>query len=167
MKKTAIAALLVAGTFAAGLTGAASIGRAEDDEGLQMPKIESAAVVKECGACHMAFQPEWLPKRSWEALMGKLEDHFGEVATVPESTRTEILAYLVAHAADAPGSPYARWMLRRLKDTEVPLRITELPSWKRAHHELSAKSFTKPKVKTASNCVACHAGAAKGWFEDD
>ena len=35
------------------------------------PKEKSSAALytKECGSCHMAYQPQFLPKRSWEKTM--------------------------------------------------------------------------------------------------
>ena len=43
--------------------------------------IKDAVVLKECGACHMAFQPQMLPKRSWGKIMSELPNHFGEDAS--------------------------------------------------------------------------------------
>ena len=41
-------------------------------------------------------------------------------------------------------------------------------AWIRAHREeVSPAAFASPKVKSKANCVACHAGAAKGMFGDD
>jgi len=125
-----------------------------------------AVLAKECGACHMVFGPEFLPARSWVALMDGLANHFGETATLDGATRQEIAGYLVAHAADAPGgnSHY----IRGLRASQTPLRITETPYWTGKHrHEVSAADFSSPNVKSKSNCVACHAGAARGLYEDD
>src|SRR4051812_22331997 len=66
-------------------------------------RIARAAWKKECGACHMAFQPELLPARSWTALMAGLDNHFGENASLDAATSQAILAYLQAHAADVGG----------------------------------------------------------------
>ena len=72
----------------------------------------AATTLKECGACHMAFPPQLLPARSWKAIMLGLSDHFGENAELAEPTRAEITAYLVAHAADAPGTANG-WLFLR------------------------------------------------------
>lgn len=47
----------------------------------RLPPIANDAVKKECGACHMAFQPQFLPQRSWRLMMGDLANHFGEDAS--------------------------------------------------------------------------------------
>ncbi len=125
-----------------------------------------AAYVKECAACHMAFPAQLLPARSWTAVMQGLASHFGENAALDAASTTAIAAYLAAHAADAPHMD--RHALRGLAANATPLRITETPAWIREHKgEVSAADFASPKVKTKSNCAACHRDAARGIFGDD
>lgn len=69
-----------------------------------LPTLSDPATLKECGACHIAFQPQLLPMRCWQAIMGHLDSHFGEDVSLPETTRGAIERYLVAHAGDAPGA---------------------------------------------------------------
>ncbi|MFL5283916.1 MAG: diheme cytochrome c [Rhodopila sp.] len=129
-----------------------------------------AAWKKECGACHMAFQPELLPARSWTALMAGLDNHFGENATLDAATSQAILAYLQAHAADVGGGygHHHNHALRGLSSSGTPLRITETPYWVREHRrEIATSAFSNPKVKSRANCVACHAGAEQGYYDDD
>ncbi len=120
----------------------------------------------ECGACHMPYPPGLLPARSWQAVMAGLADHFGEDASLDPDTAGEIADYLAAHAADAGGrSPR---VLRGLAANDVPLRITDTPWWRRAHDQVSARSFERADIKSKSNCIGCHGPAAiRGVFEDD
>ena len=37
---------------------------------------------KECGSCHMAYQPQFLPQRSWNKMMKNLDNHFDVDATL-------------------------------------------------------------------------------------
>jgi cytochrome c551/c552 len=121
-----------------------------------------ATTLKECGACHMAFPPQLLPARSWKKIMSGLSDHFGENADLAEPTRAEITAYLVAHAADAPGTANGRLFMRGVDPGAVPLRITQLPFWKAAHSEVPASEFRSAQVKSAANCLACHRSGGQG-----
>ncbi len=113
----------------------------------------------ECSACHMAFQPQFLPAASWEAMMGGLKNHFGEDASLDDQTVAAIKDYLVANAGDAGkdatdanGAPV--------------LRITQRSWFIRSHsREVSAKAMKR--AGTMSNCVACHVAAEKGVFGDD
>lgn len=124
-----------------------------------------ATTAKECGACHMAYLPQFLPARSWQALMKGLDNHFGENANLDAATRKTILDYLVSHAADAPGQDTR--FLMGLPDAATPLRISDTPYWIRRHSEIPDSIFSHPKVKSKGNCTACHQNAAQGGFEDE
>lgn len=137
---------------------------ANAEEGLSLPPIEHAATLRECGVCHLSFPPQMLPQRSWSKLMADLGNHFGEDASLPEATRTDIAAYLTGHAADVAATQHGKHFMRGIDAAETPLRITETPFWRRAHDEVSAARFTGGRVKTAAICVACHYAAAQGFF---
>lgn len=138
---------------------------ARAEEGQMVGAVNHAATLKECSACHMAFQPAFLPARSWEAVMNNLSDHFGEDASLPADVAADIKAYLMANAGDAGGR--SRWM-RRIPADQTPLRITETQGWLRAHSdEVNPAAFTSAKVKSKANCMACHRSADKGYYEDD
>jgi len=134
---------------------------------LTVPKIDNAATAKECGACHMVYPPQLLPQRSWVALLDKLDNHFGEIASLNQQTHDDIQSYLVSNAADAQGAPADSRLLRGLKDGDAPLRITELPWWIRRHGEVNFTNIKATKVKSPSNCVGCHAGAANGVYSEE
>jgi hypothetical protein len=123
--------------------------------------ITNDNVNKECGACHMAFQPLFLPARSWQAIMSDLSNHFGEDASITDpAVLKDITDYLVANAGDANGRTNG-W-LRRIPPDQTPLRITELEGWVRSHsEEVGAAAFAKAGSK--ANCLFCH----RGGFGDD
>ncbi len=118
---------------------------------------------KECGDCHMAFQPAFLPARSWEKIMNTLPDHFGEDASLPPEKVEAIRKYLMANAADRRGRGK---MLRGVGRNETPLRITELPYWVKEHREEVSPRAWK-KAGSRANCMACHRHADKGYYDDD
>jgi len=156
MKRTTLmaAALLLAAATTQGAMASA-----------RYPVIKDKMVKEECGACHMPFLPSLLPARSWEKIMDTLPDHFGEDASLPQEKVDAIKAYLMDNAADS--LKYSR-MMRGLKKKDVPLRITRLPYWIRAHKwEVPARRWKDPRVGSKSNCKACHRAAEKGWFGDD
>ncbi len=55
---------------------------------------------KECSACHMAYPANFLPARSWKALLAHLDDHFDENAELEAGDVQVIGAYLNANASD-------------------------------------------------------------------
>jgi hypothetical protein len=151
-------------TLFTGLALAALLTPAFAEGGVGLSAVKHEATKTECGACHMAFQPQFLPARSWEAIMGDLANHFSENAELDDAVRADITAYLIANAADAGGKKNR--LLRGIKDSQTPLRITEMPWWVRSHRgEVSEASFKRAGSK--ANCMACHRGADKGYFGDD
>ena len=63
--------------------------------------IQDALVLKECGACHMAFPPQMLPAKSWEKIVDGLAGHFGEDASLDAATSAHIKDYHMTNAADS------------------------------------------------------------------
>ncbi|NQV99407.1 MAG: cytochrome C, partial [Rhodospirillales bacterium] len=59
----------------------------------RVPRVTDPLVRKECGACHMAFQPAFLPAKSWDKMLGELSNHFGEDASLPADQVSAIRAY--------------------------------------------------------------------------
>lgn len=158
MKKIIVASLL-ATVLTAGTTLSA---RAELDS---VPPVKDPVVIKECGACHMVFQPAFLPAASWTKLMSDLKNHFGDNATLDPAIAKTITDYLTANAAAGgrKGAPVAA-------GAEPPLRISELAWFKAKHNKRgrsSPENLKKHNAKSMSDCKACHIGADKGYYEDD
>ncbi len=142
------------------------LGRAQAGGGHYFPPVSDPVVKEECGACHLAFAPAMLPARSWQRMMGNLKNHFGDDASVAPEVAARITDYLVANSADKAGQPYTRKLLRGLAASDTPLRITELPKWVREHREVSDREWRHKNVRTRANCVACHADAERGQYDD-
>ncbi len=132
-----------------------------------VPPVKDPLVQKECGACHMAFQPAFLPARSWNRMMDELADHFGEDASLPADKAKQIREYLTANAGDVVPQGRARKYMRWVAPGGTPQRITENPDFERKHARISERTWKDPKVVTKSNCPACHLGAEQGWYDDD
>lgn len=109
----------------------------------------------ECGSCHVAYPPSLLPAESWRAVMSGLDKHFGTDASVDAKTATEIGAFLEKNAGRSRGTA-----------AKPVLRVTETGWFRHEHDEVSAAVWKSPKVKTPSNCAACHSGAERGNFDE-
>lgn len=129
--------------------------------------VSEKTTADECGSCHLAFPPSMLPAASWKKMMGELDRHFGEDASIDADTGALITRYLTANAGDASGIRYSAKLLRDVAPGAAPQRITELPKWKREHREISAAEWADPKVVSKANCAACHTDAKLGYFDDD
>ncbi|MDD2829912.1 MAG: diheme cytochrome c [Sulfuricurvum sp.] len=121
-------------------------------------KSTVALYTKECGACHMAYQPQVLPKRSWEKTMKMLDNHFGSDATLDPQDHKTIQNYLVSHASKND-------QMSDIKGN-IALRISETPYFIREHREVSKKMVTQPAVKSFANCNACHTQATNGSYRE-
>jgi hypothetical protein len=119
-----------------------------------------------CGACHFAYQPELLPSASWEKILSRLDDHFGESFELNEEAKKSILAYLQTNAAEHSPAKRAVEIVRSL-GSEVPNRITEIPYIKKKHHDISSATIKREAIGSLSNCTACHTRAEEGIYDDD
>lgn len=147
-----------------GLTGFwISTGLADGDAAFPMPAGKQ--YLEECGSCHTAYAPGLLPARSWTRMMGELENHFGEDASLAEPDRQAILADLTRLAADGP---QATLLMRRIAGGiprhEAPQRISETPFFRYMHDEVPAYIWKRAKIGTPANCGACHTKADAGRY---
>jgi hypothetical protein len=150
-----------------------TLGWADDDEhGLFTPNagvapVNHAGYASECGSCHMAYPPGLLPARSWRKIMSGLDQHFGDNAELDPAVLAELTDYVLANSADQSTYRRSRKIMRSVADDAAPLRITEMPYIKREHREIPMRLIhDNPKVRSLSNCIACHRGADKGRFNE-
>lgn len=124
---------------------------------------------EECGSCHFAYPPGFLPEASWKKLLDPkaMTDHFGDDAELDEETRKHIEAFLVKNSADKSWYKRSRKVMISLDDDKAPLRITEVPYIKERHSEIPKEKIKQDKVKSLSQCNKCHTGATHFVFDDD
>lgn len=115
-----------------------------------IPPISDPTVLKECGACHMAYQPQFLSAQAWTKILGDLPHHFGEDAGLPDATRAKILAFYTANAGRSQAGL---------------TRITQQSWWLQEHRAVGQSRFAE--AKSRANCLACHKTADKGVYEND
>ena len=132
-----------------------------------VPAVTNKQYLAECGSCHFAYQPQWLPARSWQKMMGELDNHFGENAELDADTQKALTDFLVANAADKQKSRVAQRVMRSVLANQAPQRISELHFIKRDHDEIPSRLIKgNPKVGSRSACQACHTQAAQGMFNE-
>ena len=132
-----------------------------------VPAVANKLYASECGACHFAYQPGWLPARSWQKMMGALDQHFGANAELDRESSDAITQYLVAEAADVKPNRKSRKILRSIKSTDAPQRISTLRYIVSKHDEIPARLIAgNARVGSAANCAACHTEASTGYFNE-
>jgi hypothetical protein len=111
--------------------------------------------VKECGACHVAYPPSFMPGSAWRRVMAGLDRHFGQDAALDDPTRARLERWVLEHAgADRSGG-------------EAPLRISEQGWFRSEHREVPRGAASRPAIRSMASCAACHPGAARWDFEGD
>jgi cytochrome b len=138
-----------------------------DDKGFVVELKHNKMWVEECAkSCHIGFHPTLLPASSWEKLMSGLSDHFGEDATLDDNTQKEILGYLVSSSAEHSVSEASKKLMYSIAKNETPIKITDIPYWKKKHSKMSDEVYKRKSIGSKSNCIACHPGSDIGSFED-
>jgi cytochrome c553 len=132
-----------------------------------MPRLTNKNWQQECSSCHLAYPPALLPKASWQRLMNGLDQHFGDNASLDPATRTDILRFLEANAADSGNSRIGNKVMQRLDANAAPLRITETAWFVRKHDEVPRTTWSRKAIGSAANCAACHRQAERGVYDED
>jgi hypothetical protein len=132
-----------------------------------MPRLTHKAWQQECASCHLAYAPSFLPQASWRKIMGGLDQHFGDNASLDPATQADILKFLEAHAADSGSSRMGSRVMQGMDPKNPPLRITETRWFVKKHDEVPRAAWSRKSVGSAANCAACHRQAEQGVFDDD
>lgn len=145
-------AALLGGTVATlalalGGWGSAAAGAVEDRRTLQ----------EECGSCHLAYPAAQLSPGDWGRVLDRLADHYGVDATLDP----------VALAAAARALGVSRDAPRPRSEASSLPRITTSAHFRDEHDEIPAAVWRRPAIRSAANCDACHANAARGDFDED
>ena len=122
---------------------------------------------KECATCHMGFQPQFLPKRSWNKLMDNLSNHFDTDASLSKESLNKIKTYLEENSSDSKALyGEAAEFAQSIKKDSTPLRISEIPKFQREHRKITTKMIEQKEVKSIANCAACHKDANEGTYRE-
>lgn len=136
----------------------------------EVKPISNARYQQECGACHFAYPPGLLVEASWAQILTEkaLEDHFGENAELDSDTLNELRHYVLEGAADKSYFKRSRKIAYASQGKPDVIRITDVPYIRRKHHDIpEALIKGNDKVRTLSQCSACHTQAEQGNFDDD
>jgi cytochrome b len=117
----------------------------------------------ECTDCHALYHPSLRTAAAWKHVMARLDEHYGEDASLSDAARQAITEFLAANSAETFDTE-ASWRIGR-QDT-ASLRMTDTGYWKRRHRDIEDAAFTDPAVGSKANCTACHKDAETGLFAD-
>ena len=130
------------------------------------PPVHNPAYIKECGSCHLAYQPGWLPLRSWQQHLESLDDHFGRKVVIDGAVQRRIGKLLKARAAGQTRSQVSNEMIKSIPGEQAPLRITATGFFAGKHQGVDmSRSTAGVRLESASYCLACHGEANEGFFD--
>lgn len=115
--------------------------------------VDNAAYRTECGSCHIAYPPALLDRDAWRAIMQGLAQHFGTDASVSESRRAELSAFVARSSS-------------RKHSSAPTLRISDTVWFRKEHSDIAPETWKSPTVKSAANCEACHSLASTGDYSE-
>ncbi|MBF0268855.1 MAG: cytochrome b/b6 domain-containing protein [Alphaproteobacteria bacterium] len=118
--------------------------------------------VRHCGSCHDPFHPSLLSSPAWQAIVGNLPLHFGKHVAPVSDELSEIMGWLLAHAAETASTEPA-FAIGSASTLEAP-RITATPFWRMKHQAIEEAKFFA--AGGALRCSGCHADASSGTFAD-
>lgn len=139
---------------------AAQTAAADSPYGL-MPMPAAPQYVAECGSCHTAYAPGYLPARSWKKMLEDLKNHFGDDASLDPATRDLLSAQLQALALDSANANRAVAARGGAGESQ---RLTTTPFFRYMHDEVPASFWQRAKVGSKANCGACHLKADQGRY---
>jgi hypothetical protein len=128
--------------------------------------VNNEVYAKECGACHFAYLPGFLPARSWHAILSKPDAHFGETLALPPAVLQTIESYVVENAADKTDRLGSKQLLLRQPEDVTPLRVTDIHMMRRNHRVIRevVKINSQVQARSLTNCDSCHTNAKNGSF---
>lgn len=135
------------------LAGALLLPAAASADRLPVPADAPPSFRAECGGCHLPFAPALLTAPDWRRVMTQLERHYGDNAALDEKTRREIEDFLLRHAGGG-----------RMAGAGDPPRLTRTEWFVRKHRKVPESIWRDARVKSASNCAACHSRAEEGGY---
>ena len=150
----------------------------------KIPRVNDVLFLDECGACHLAYQPELLPKASWKKIMSNLKNHFGDDVELTPKKHYALSRFIYKKSADhfklKPGQkakvnknpyykrggeqPYRSKMILASLKGATPIRVTEVPYIKEVHKGVNKDIFKRMTIKSFANCEACHLSADGGLY---
>lgn len=131
---------------------------------IDVPPVNNAIYKKECGACHFDYPAGLLPSSSWNKMMGNLENHFGDDATLDDENYKIISNYLNQNSAEKNMSYKRSKKIVNSLGNRTSDTISKTPYIEKKHRDIKENLITQKEVKGLFNCTACHRSAEKGIF---
>ena len=113
-----------------------------------------------CGNCHFPYQPGLLPPLSWEMIMSKTDNHFGENLELSTLKRVTAFNYLLDNAAGRVNNEISAKIIQTLGYNPIVIRITDTPYFIKEHGHVD----NRDNISVMGQCDKCHQDAMQGKY---
>lgn len=113
------------------------------------------AFAHQCSECHNLYSPSLLSHASWSVVLDNQKDHFNENLSKKVPDFDAIKAYILSQSAEHHSNEISRNILKSTEGKNI-YRITRTNYWKETHKYIPREAYKHPKIKSKSNCSACH-----------
>ncbi|MCW8929190.1 MAG: diheme cytochrome c [Gammaproteobacteria bacterium] len=113
-----------------------------------------------CGSCHFSYQPGLLPGHSWEKIMSDPENHYGLKLNMRDVEVRTMRRYLLDNSAGHVNDEISHNILRTLKFSHIPIRITQTPYFLKKHGSYKNN-------QNIGQCHLCHQDAQQGQYKTE
>jgi hypothetical protein len=114
----------------------------------------------------LCIPPNLLPKHSWVKLMGNLENHFGDDASLDAKDTKEILDFLLKNSAETSSKQASLKFLNSIGNKDI-IAMSQTTYWEKTHKKIDPKLFKHEQIQSKANCKACHSDIEKGLIENE
>jgi hypothetical protein len=155
--------LLVRSTFVTLLLALSLPASAENAKPYKIAVTLPENYVTECGSCHTPYPPYGLNATDWRSMMGKLDKHFGDNASLDAAALKPIEDFLIKNAGDVPSKVSPGDTASSAVGTA---RMTQTAWFTRKHREVPNAYWKDARIKSAANCTACHPRANEARYNE-
>jgi len=118
-------------------------------------KKDNPIFAKECNECHNLYSPTFMSKPMWEIALEDEKSHFKKDLREDVPHFESIKKYILANSAETSDTEISQGIIKSTKG-KVKYRITKTRYWRDIHIHIARSVYKKEKIKSKSNCKACH-----------
>lgn len=121
---------------------------------------------KECSECHNLFSPTFMTKKMWEVALSDQTNHFNKNLKKDVPHFQSIKNYILQNSAQTSNSEISQGIIKSTQGKNK-YRITKTKYWKKLHAQIPRSAYKNKKIKSQSNCKACHNNFGKTNYIND
>lgn len=127
---------------------------------------DNPTFAKECSECHNLYSPTFMTKKMWEIALDDETSHFKKDLRKDVPNFISIKKYILKNSAETSNTEISQGIIKSTKG-KVKYRITKTRYWRDIHKYIPRNIYKNEKIKSKSNCQACHKNFGKTNYIND